>query len=74
VSCRTGCLTQDHATWGECARAANFYTDVNPERLASRKAWDGELRDYADLRRQGVQPEGTRRHQVDRARRMADAA
>lgn len=26
MPCRTGCPTQDHASWGECARAADIHT------------------------------------------------
>jgi hypothetical protein len=25
--CRTGCPTKDHATWGECVRAARIQID-----------------------------------------------
>lgn len=25
--CRSGCLTRDHASWGDCVRAANIGVD-----------------------------------------------
>lgn len=59
MACRTGCATQDHGTWGACARSARM--QVAPiANIAGAKAWDAELGAYKDARRQGVQPSGTR--------------
>lgn len=64
--CRSGCLTQDHGTWGACARAARL--QVAPiANVAGAKAWDAELVAYKDARRQGVQPSGTTMKQVSDA-------
>lgn len=52
--CRSGCPTQDHATFGECARAANI--QVGPADARVRKVFDRGLESYRDARRQGVQP------------------
>lgn len=73
MACRSGCRTQDHSSWGECARAANLSTGVDIQGIPRRRAWDGELRAYADARRQGLQPKGTKLHQVQAAVRVADS-
>jgi hypothetical protein len=70
--CRSGCPTQDHKSWGECARASRFYTHGVHQR-DEYKAYDAELNDYASARMQGIQPKTTRRPDIDRAVREADA-
>lgn len=70
--CRTGCPTKDHATWGECARAARFYNAGAGSR-DEYKAYDNELKDYAYARSIGLQPSTTRRKDVDTAIREAGA-
>jgi hypothetical protein len=75
--CRTGCPTQDHATWGECARAANLrvaYCGIGGGDATEQKKWDQELALYRTARSQGIQPEGTRTSQVMRALKASDAA
>ena len=60
--CRTGCPTQDHASWGECARATNVriaYCGIGGGDATKQKAWDRELADYRSARAQGIQPDGT---------------
>lgn len=58
MACRTSCSTQDHRSWGECARAARL--QVAPiANLSGAKSWDAEISAYKDARRQGVQPSGT---------------
>lgn len=61
MACRTGCRTQDHATWGECARAAEIQIDNHG--LAGfrgvEKDKDRRLTAYADLRKEGLQPAST---------------
>lgn len=69
--CRTGCPTQDHGSWGECVRASRIQWG-DPGQRAYTKSWDGELSEYADARRQGVQPATTRRKDIRRAMKMAD--
>lgn len=59
MSCRTGCLTKDHASWGECARAMNLQVgDLTGE--GQRIVTDRRLGAYADARRQGLQPASTK--------------
>lgn len=73
MSCRSGCPTQDHGSWGECARAANLLVAPSIQQIPSRKAWDSELKLYAEARRQGLQPKGTRTSQTMAAIKAADA-
>lgn len=75
--CRTGCPTQDHASWGECARAANLrvaYCGVGGGDATAQKNWDSELELYRAARKQGIQPEGTTRNKVMAAIKASDAA
>jgi len=67
MTCRSGCPTQDHADWGECARAANLHLSGFGESGEKNRAWDRELSDYRDARRQGIQPASTRRAGIDQA-------
>lgn len=76
-NCRSGCRTRDHDDWGSCARASNlrvgWMESTNGlSRVADRKT-TSELHEYADLRKQGVQPEGTSRHAIESAKRISDA-
>lgn len=64
--CRTGCPTQDHPSWGACARAARL--QVAPiANIAGAKQWDAEIGAYKAARRQGVQPSGTTMKQISDA-------
>jgi hypothetical protein len=49
--CRSGCPTQDHASWGECARAANMR--VSGDTVAKNNR---DLNAYAYARSLGLQP------------------
>lgn len=76
MACRSGCPTQDHASWGECARAANLrvaYCGIGGGDASEQKRWDSELDLYRAARRQGVQPDGTKAHQVQAALRASEA-
>jgi len=75
MACRTGCLTQDHVSWGDCLRASNI--QMNPGDAASGKVmtskkWNGELDAYASARSQGIQPAGTQRHQIEAALKASE--
>lgn len=74
--CRSGCRTQDHATWGECARAANLrvaYCGIGGGDASDQKRWDAELSLYRSARAQGVQPDGTKAHQIEAALKASEA-
>lgn len=76
MPCRTGCPTQDHASWGECARSANFRVawvqHTKGLTLENEKRHVSELEAYRDARRQGIQPKSTRRADIERAVRVSD--
>lgn len=74
--CRSGCPTQDHASWGECARSARLMVgycrsayglDATDERKLQ-----GELRDFEAAVRVGILPDGTTRAKIDFANRQSD--
>lgn len=70
--CRSGCPTQNHSSWGECARASHFYTNGVHQRTEY-KQYDAELTDYESARKSGLQPKSTRRHDIDAAVREANS-
>lgn len=75
-NCRSGCRTRDHASWGECARGANlrvgWMESTNGlSRVADRKTTQ-ELYEYRELRKQGIQPEGTSKRALEEAKRISD--
>ena len=78
MACRTGCLTQDHDSWGDCLRASNIQMstgDANGELVSNgwtNKKWDNELKLYRDARAQGIQPEGTSTAKIRKAMDVSD--
>lgn len=66
MSCRSGCPTQNHASWGECARDAGF--QIGDLGHGVKRYTDARLNAYSDARRQGIQPEGTHLSQVHAAK------
>lgn len=75
--CRTGCKTQDHATWGECARAANMrvaYCGIGGGDATAQKNWDDDLSLYRQARAQGIAPDGTTRNKVMAAIKASEKA
>ena len=78
MACSTGCPTQDHRSFGECLRSKALQVDVAVPGTgydpAKNRAWDSRIDSYKEARRQGVQPPGTRKSQIDAAVRASDAA
>lgn len=77
MSCRTGCLTKDHATWGECMRAANLriaycQSSTGGGDYTAQKKWDKELDLYRSARKQGIQPDGTSTKKIRKALEISD--
>ena len=68
-NCRTGCRTRDHASYGECLRAANPVVNL---KATPNNSWDRELETYRDARSQGVQPASTRMADTQRALDISD--
>ena len=77
MACRTGCPTQDHASWGACARASNMRIAYAASSKGMDKTkqdrWDSELAAYRQSRREGINPEGTTRGKIEAARMISDA-
>jgi len=70
MACRTGCRTQDHASWGDCLRASNLQLnpgDADSNKVMTSRKWNGELDAYSAARAQGIQPAGTKLQQVQAA-------
>jgi hypothetical protein len=78
MSCRSGCPTQDHASWGDCLRSSNIQMnagDANGGMVANGwtgKRWDKELELYRSARKQGIQPDGTTTAKVQQALDASD--
>jgi hypothetical protein len=70
--CRTGCRTQNHASWGECARAANLSTMVG-EGVQINRQGEKDLDHYRKARAQGLQPKSVKRKFVDATLKAAGA-
>lgn len=69
--CRSGCKTQDHESWGECARASNI--GISHEASATViKNTDKELSAYRDARKLGIQPASTKMKDIQKAVRASD--
>ena len=71
-SCRTGCPTKNHRTWGECARAANLSTMVG-EGVQINRQGERDLAAYREARRQGMQPQSIKRPFVEATKKAAGA-
>ena len=71
MSCRTGCITKDHETYGQCLRAASLRVGWSRSHLgidASReKSKNRELDLYAEARKAGIQPATTRTPDIHKA-------
>lgn len=67
-NCATACRTRDHKTFGECVRG--FSVLGEPTKHEAR--WDKELSDYAEARKQGINPAGTTQKKVDEAVRISE--
>ena len=78
MACRAGCQTQDHASWGECLRAAQVRTyhvavSKGYDGTAQKK-WDRELDSYYNARKEGMRPDGTTTRKIEEAKRLSDNA
>lgn len=71
TNCSSSCVTKDHSTFGECMRSKNLQLNPNLADTGAVKAWDGELHAYREARRQGIQPAGTKMHQIKQATELS---
>jgi hypothetical protein len=67
----------NHPTFGACLRAKNLRigycrSATGGGDYSEQKRWDRELDDYRAARAQGIQPDGTRTHQIRRALDISD--
>ena len=70
--CTSGCRVGGHASTGECLKAKQITVggleSVDPTFTREReKAWNSELDLYASARAQGIQPESTKRGDIEAA-------
>jgi len=75
MACRSGCKTQNHSSWGECARSSNLQLNAGDAKHTTKmptKKWDAELNAYREARRQGIQPAGTSMSKVRQALEISD--
>ncbi len=66
MACRSGCPTQDHASWGECARSVHIGLWFSAE-VQRENAWNNELAEYRSARRNGIQPASTQTKDIRKA-------
>ena len=71
MACTTGCPTQDCESYAACLRNKGarvaYCNSANNMDYSRQKQWDKTLDAYRDARRQGIQPSGTSKDQVERA-------
>lgn len=76
MACRSGCKAQDHGSYAECLRASTlrvaYCDETNRQDYTRQKKWDKELQDYRDARRQGIEPDGTDRRNIEKAVRVSE--
>lgn len=76
MACRSGCKTRDHASWGECLRAAELrahgFRASKGEDGTKQKKWDAELEGFRKATKEGIKPDGTSWKKIDEARRLSD--
>lgn len=74
MSCSSSCTTKNHKTYGECLRAKSLQVSpaVNDGYSTKQRAWDKDLDHYDRAVKDGLNPTGTQRWQVDKAIREAE--
>lgn len=74
--CTSGCPTQDHGSYAECLQSKGVGTYLaSPSKGldgTTQKRWDRELDAYRAARKDGIQPDGTRMHQIEKAVKISD--
>lgn len=75
MACRSGCPTQDHRSWGECASGIGtmFVQSAKGLDMTAEKALRRDADAYRSARRQGIQPDGTSYEKVQKALAISDA-
>lgn len=69
--CTSGCPTKDCESYAACLRGKTvkvaYCNSANGQDYTAQKNWDRELDAYKDARRQGIEPAGTKMHQIENA-------
>ena len=77
MACTSSCPTQDHKSWGDCIRSKNlkiaYCQSAAGKDYTQQKKWDKELGSYEAARKEGIQPQGTKTHHIENAKRLSDA-
>lgn len=78
MACRTGCITQDHTTYGQCLRAASLRVGWAKSHLGidrtREKNKNAELDFYQEARMAGIQPATTKTPDIRRAFELSEKA
>lgn len=73
MACRSSCPTQDHKSWGECAKGVLVgYCGRRGQDYTAQKKDDKELAFFRQAVSDGLMPEGTRTHQIRKAYEEAE--
>lgn len=77
MACSSNCLTQDHASWGECVRSkginAQWLGGTGPS-AKDQRLFEGENAGYRQALKDGLNPKGVDRASVRQAYDEAAAA
>lgn len=73
MTCRTGCPTQDHTSWGECARDSGLQIGALQGADSVSRRTDKRLGAYATARGLGLQPPTTKIEDSQRTLQQAGA-
>jgi hypothetical protein len=71
TKCRLGCPTGDHNSYAECCKGLQINTGVLL--TSGQQEWNRELNAYEKARSEGIQPDGTKMHKIEAAKKISDA-
>jgi hypothetical protein len=75
-NCTSGCLTQDHANWGECLRSKSlriaYARSAAGQDATVQRRWDEEIGRYRNAVAQGIEPDGTTTVKVRQAEQWSE--
>ena len=76
MNCTSGCKTRDHESYAECLRAKGtliaYCNSANGSDYSGQKAFDKENALFRSAIAQGIEPDTTRRKDVERAIRISN--
>lgn len=78
MACRTGCITKDHASYGECLRSASLRVGWGRSHLGidrtRERGKQAELDLYKQARAAGIQPASTKTPDIRQAMEISEKA